>query len=251
MLQRESFYAFGAFVDTNDRIPQYNIPIHRPEPESVSGNSTNALSSGMLPRTDHPSMTSEPRIFISFSSTTAGEVAQVVYRHLIEIGLNVGMYTTDSVYKDLVSRYIDAIGKGGAIVAIVDDAYLRSDYCMWELLNISKNPDFQERLHPIVMDTARILDGVSRLEYTKYWQERKNRLTQTMQSVDPLSIGAATRAELKRISEFVSEVDALTSMVADMNFSPLQSIDNQALSILAECLKRQISSTFGPKTAKI
>ncbi|MEO5998942.1 MAG: hypothetical protein ABIN89_19385 [Chitinophagaceae bacterium] len=43
------------------------------------------------------------------------------------------------------------IGTGKAVVVVIGDRYLKSPYCMFELLEIYRNRDFIDRIFPIVL----------------------------------------------------------------------------------------------------
>lgn len=181
-------------------------------------------------------------VYVSYSSDVDQDFVEGIYNSLIDSGFNAKIDRVDIRYRELISSYIDALGKGGAVIAIVNDSYIRSTYCMWELLKVYENKEFQSRLFPIVLPDAKISDGVGRLEYTEYWQEKLEKLTVAMQKVNPLSISTATIEEGKRIREFIDKVDLLTSMVADMNFKTISSFGKESMLSIEDSLNRQLES---------
>ena len=47
---------------------------------------------------------------------------------------------------------------------------------MFELLEIYRNLNFRDRIFPIVLEDAKIFDPVPRLQYLKYWKNKKKEL---------------------------------------------------------------------------
>ena len=65
------------------------------------------------------------------------------------------------------------IGAGKAVVVVISDKYLKSPYCMFELMEIYRNHNFTERIFPIVLEDADIFEPLSKLEYLSFWRKKK------------------------------------------------------------------------------
>lgn len=182
----------------------------------------------------------QPAVFISYASSDNNSFVERLYNFLRTQGYNIKIDKNDIEYKELVSRYIEALGNGGAVIALVSDNYLRSNYCMWELLKVYENKNFHKRLFPVVFPNAKITDGVGRLKYTVYWQEKRKELYDAMDKVDTLSISQETVAEASRLRDFVDKVDLLASKVADMNFRPIEKLTDKSLTSLEHSLNKQL-----------
>lgn len=72
--------------------------------------------------------------------------------------------------KDRISKFMKRIGKADSVVVILDEKYLKSRYCMFELLEIYKNKNFEKRIHTIILDDAKIFDPEDRYVYKQYWK---------------------------------------------------------------------------------
>ena len=48
------------------------------------------------------------------------------------------------------------IGQGNCILVIISDKYLKSENCMFELLEIANHGDIYDRIFPIVLGDANI-----------------------------------------------------------------------------------------------
>ncbi len=82
----------------------------------------------------------------------------------------------DLGFKGEITNFMNQIGTGRAVVVVISDKYLKSPYCMYELLEIYRNLKFKERIFPIVLGDANIFEPIPRLQYLKHWQLKKQEL---------------------------------------------------------------------------
>lgn len=189
----------------------------------------------------HESVSSQRHadVFISYASAIEEAFVDRLHHFLIAEGFNAIIDKVDVSYRDSLGSYIESLGQGAAIVAIISDKYLRSPWCMWELLQIHEAKQFRERVFPIVLPDANITDGIGRLEYAEIWEKRRLELDAAMRKVGPLSISEATVAEGKRIRDFADKVDLLAAMVADMSFRAMDDLGDSALESLSKSLVKR------------
>ena len=88
-------------------------------------------------------MESKPEIFFSYAWSDDTDVANSrekivddLYESLRTDGFNVVRDKNDLRYKGLISDLTGRIGRGKFIVVAISDKYLKSTYCMSELLEI-------------------------------------------------------------------------------------------------------------------
>ena len=60
-------------------------------------------------------------------------------------------------FKGRIKAFMEQIGRGNAVVVIICDKYLKSENCMFELLEIAKNGDIYDRIFPIVLASCLIV----------------------------------------------------------------------------------------------
>lgn len=134
------------------------------------------------------------------------------------------------------------IGRGACVVVVISDNYLRSPYCMWELLQIYRNLQFHERICPIMLEDAKIHNLDGRMEHTEFWHKEKKRVDTRVKKlgIEALSTEGTLR-EAEQIREISHTVDKLLTFLADMNtLSPdLLAANN------FETLKRAIDERLG------
>src|SRR5689334_4833282 len=107
-------------------------------------------------------MANSNEIFFSYAWDNQNEegesrekIVNDLYETLKKENYNVVRDKTDLRYKGLISDFMRRIGKGNYIVVAISDKYLKSQYCMFELLEIfrksnSDKDTFKEKIFPIV-----------------------------------------------------------------------------------------------------
>lgn len=51
---------------------------------------------------------------------------------------------------------MERIGRGKGVIVVISEKYLKSENCMFELVQISKHQQFADRIFPIVLNNANI-----------------------------------------------------------------------------------------------
>lgn len=120
---------------------------------------------------------SQPEIFLSYA--WGGESEQIVNEldnAFQKKGIVLIRDKRDLGFKGMITEFMQRIGKGQAVVVVISDKYLKSPYCMFELLEIYRNLDFKERIFPIVLSDANIFDPEPRMEYYEVWKAKMQKL---------------------------------------------------------------------------
>ncbi len=132
-----------------------------------------------------------PEVFLSYA--WGGESETIVNEldaAFKQKGIVLARDKRDLGFKGMITAFMQKIGEGNAVVAVISDKYLKSPYCMFELLEIYRNLNFQQRIFPVVMQDANIFDPIPRLQYLKYWEDKKKELDDaiTQFGVDAITV---------------------------------------------------------------
>ena len=122
---------------------------------------------------------------------------------------------------DWVSKFIAEIGQSQCVLVVFSEKYLKSSYCMRELLHLHQSSlgdkaAMLERIVPIVLGDAKIDDAVARLNVARHWKAERERLELATQGLNPLAWGDTTRNELLRIHDFEHHSADMLAWVADV-----------------------------------
>jgi internalin A len=124
---------------------------------------------------------------------------------------------------DRISTFMDRIGKGvvnGRVCIVLSDKYLKSPYCMHELLHVWRNcredgGTFIDRTRALVLPSAKISTAVERAYYVIHWQSAFKALDALVREHGPFVLSDNDNAEFRLMSRFVSETANVLQLVQD------------------------------------
>lgn len=120
-------------------------------------------------------------------------------------------------YKGSVEALEQRLGQGQVVVLVISDKYLRSEHCMYELVELEKNRNLHEFIFPIVLADARIYKSIDRLAYIRYWDERITQLNQAIKQIDALTNLTGITSDLDKYARIRNSFDYLTDFLTAMN----------------------------------
>lgn len=163
-------------------------------------------------------------VFVSYA--WGGESEKIVNElqaSLQHRGVTIILDKTNLDFTGLITDFMKKIGTGKAVVVIISDKYLKSPYCMFELMEIYRNHDFLERIFPIVMEDAAIFDAEGKAKYFKHWKTKKAELEAIIQE---LGFAAITMIGddyknydkiVHRLGEVVNELKDINALTPEMH----------------------------------
>jgi hypothetical protein len=122
----------------------------------------------------------------------------------------------DLGYKGVISEFMKEIGRGYAVVVVICDKYLKSDNCMFELVEIAKNKDMHDRIFPIVLHDADIYQPINKADYVAYWENKKEALDTKLRTLKSENL-QGLREDIDNYAAIRAHIAGLTSMLKDMN----------------------------------
>ena len=197
---------------------------------------------------------SKPAIFISYAWGGESEsIAEAIEREFSHRNINIIRDKKDLAYKGNIGHFMQQLGLAGYVILIISPKYLRSEHCMFELLQIFKNKDFQNRIFPVVLDDVRINKASDRLELVKFWEHETDRLDKKIRELKDLSNIQGVTDDLNLYSEIRNNIANLTNILSEINtLSISQHIEsnfNQLVSLVAKKISED-KNTVGPALMK-
>ena len=121
---------------------------------------------------------------------------------------------------DWISKFMQEIGQADCVLVILSEKYLKSFYCMRELLylyqsSLGVQETFLEKLVPLTVEDVRFSRATERAEHIDYWETEDRKLDAALARLERLHIGDADRAEQLAIKDFAHRVSDILSWVAD------------------------------------
>jgi internalin A len=159
----------------------------------------------------------EQSIFISYAwGGEREEIVNKIDQALQGRGVHIVRDKRELGYKGSIKEFMERIGQGNCVIVVISDKYLRSQNCMFELVEIAENRQFHNRIFPVVLADAEIYDPVKRLGYVKHWEAKRTELADAMRSVDPANL-QGIREEMDMYDRIRDKVSGLTGILKDMN----------------------------------
>ncbi|HEY9672301.1 MAG TPA: COR domain-containing protein [Waterburya sp.] len=159
----------------------------------------------------------EKEIFISYAwGGESEEFVNNLDRTLQAKGIKIIRDKRDLGYKGLIKAFMERIGRGKSVIAVISDKYLKSPNCMFELVQVAKNGEFHNRIFPIVLADAQIYKPVARLKYIKHWEDEIKELDEAMKDVGAANL-QGFREEIDQYTEIRNTIAELTNILKDMN----------------------------------
>ncbi|MEW6401001.1 MAG: toll/interleukin-1 receptor domain-containing protein [Chloroflexota bacterium] len=185
--------------------------------------------------------TYENEIFISYAwGEEREEIVNQIDKSLQERGYKVVRDKRDLGYKGFIRQFMERIGRGNCVIVVVSDKYLKSDNCMYELVEIAENKQFADRIFPVVLSDAEIYDPAKRIEYVRYWEAKKVELNEKMMSLSDLANLKGITEELDNYDRFRDEISGLVSTLKDMNTLTPQMHRDSNFTALFEAIEKRM-----------
>ena len=160
-------------------------------------------------------------VFVSYAWEPESErIVEELSQSLQSRGIKLIREKDELRYKDPVREFMQRIGAGKCIVVVLSEQYLRSHNCMFELTEIAANGNFADRVFPIILEDAALFDVGARVDYIKYWEDRKGNLDLKMKSVgqehlegirEEIDLYAGIRQTMARLMHILGNMNTLTA----------------------------------------
>lgn len=152
-----------------------------------------------------------PTVFISYNWSSAS-IAEELENKLSPYADVKRDKTSVKPWGDL-QDFMSSIRDQDFAVLIISDAYLKSDACLFEVMELMKEQGWDERVMYVVTDDAHgIYDIKTHLTYIGYWEEKEQQLTEEIQKHNPAAVTAQAE-ELKKVQLIAINIGAFMAKV--------------------------------------
>lgn len=156
-------------------------------------------------------------VYVSYSWTMMEEVDNMC-NAFDGVKLSYKRDVKDCTYRQNIRQFEDEIGRGARVLALINDDYLKSINCMYELSRVFQCGDVEKRLYPVVSITGQRGSEMLK-ELYGYWeriyQEKKTMLDDlpsgiSMQVIDELGYCGLIIGELSNIVSYLTQTNTLS-----------------------------------------
>jgi hypothetical protein len=161
-----------------------------------------------------------PEVFVSYAwNDESCAIVDRLQRALAEHGIRLARDREEVRYKDSIRDFMRRIGEGKCVVAVISEKYLKSENCMFELVEVAKAQSLRERIFPIVLADANVYKATGRIRYVRHWEDEIRELDEALKTVrgdnltklqEDLNVYAEIRRLFDGIADTLRDMNALT-----------------------------------------
>jgi internalin A len=128
--------------------------------------------------------------------------------------------TTGLGLGESITKFMRRLGAGDRVFVVLSDKYLKSPYCMYELLEVWRNckhegETFRRRVRVYRLPDAAISRAIDRLRYARYWMEQFEEMDQSVRKLGPSLMANEDFGEYRLMLEFAHHVGPMLREIAD------------------------------------
>jgi len=200
-------------------------------------------------------------VFISYSwQDESKKIVKKIVSCLEAAEIDFRLDERDMKPGDSISKFMDQFGKTASVIAVISDKYLRSEYCMYELLNIYRRSEmdkniFNNKIYPIILDDAAIHHITSRQSYKDYWAAKKNSISKEIHLYEEihlyiLKLTAILSDTLAYKVDSPDDIKSIKNIISDLkkNLSKFNFSISEAKKLI---LKRPLNSALSEVEKKL
>lgn len=238
-------YNFNAHSMSGVQIGDtYNSPEQRTWEERRSpkeqSTSRKQESSSKSNRESSSDVTDEKEVFISYAwGGKSEEIANQIEKALQANHISLIRDKNHLGFKGRIKAFMERIGRGKCVVVVISEKYLKSENCMFELVQIAKNEEFYERIFPVVLEDAKIYKPIERIQYVQYWEQQIHELDQQIRSVSSANL-EGFREDIDLYNEIRQYLPRLTNILKDMNTLTVQIHSESGFAELIKVIQQKL-----------
>lgn len=161
-----------------------------------------------------------PEVFVSYAWTDeSSAIVDRLQEALSQHGIQLIRDREEVRYKDSIRDFMRRIGEGKCVVVVISEKYLKSENCMFELVEVAKARRLRERIFPIVLADANVYKATGRICYVRHWEDEIKELDEALKTVrgdnltnlqEDLNLYTEIRRLFDGIAETLRDMNALT-----------------------------------------
>lgn len=168
-------------------------------------------------------MSNEKKIFLSYSHKNidlANEIDSALYVRRIRVTRDIRDVKCSQSFKE----FMKSIGNHDIVLMLISDQYLKSQACMFEVIEAMKESNYKERMIAIVNDD--VCFDLKGIIYLEYWEEKRKLIEEAIkehrrEAIKPLG---EERDEIILIENNIMEFIAI---IRDLKYIPFKELSTQ------------------------
>lgn len=173
-------------------------------------------------------------IFISYNWSDTDKIVEIEAR-LKGVGVSVKRDVKDLKYKDNLPDFMRRIRSSDFALVFISDHYLKSPNCMFEVTELMKEIEFQNKVLPIIDDKLDITSPKARIDFVKFWEEKCEGVRGELSNVS-VENAVSIVEDLKKYKEITSNIDPFLSIIGRSKYIEYRDLEGNKYKDLFEYL---------------
>lgn len=170
-------------------------------------------------------------IFISYSWDDS-IIVDHIEEYMTSVGIKIVRDKKDLKFLDNIKEFMTSIRTYDFVLMIVSDSYLKSRNCMFEALEVLKDPKIKEKLIPIIHNSTKVYDPFEWPAIIKFWEEKSKELEINLKEID-LNNTDQIDEEMQILSKISANIGELLKTIQSMNCPPYKMhVENEFKDVL-------------------
>jgi tetratricopeptide (TPR) repeat protein len=157
----------------------------------------------------------QPKVFLSYSWKNK-DVADIIDKDWEAVGISLTRDVRGLKFKQDIKHFMRSVKQSDRVILLISEAYLQSQNCMYEALEMLNDERFKEKILPILVGDTKIHDPISRAKYIKYWEQKADELNESIKLLSDLDGTAGLQRDLSHYRRIRQSIDRFTTEIQDM-----------------------------------
>lgn len=154
-------------------------------------------------------------LFLSYSWNDS-ELADKIDSELSNCGFDIKRDIRDIGSWKSIREFMSSIRSQDYAIIIVSSSYLKSPNCMYEVMELLKDSQYNDKILSIITPDADIYNPISKANYIKYWEEETKKLEKAIKSLR-IENAAELAIELRKYRSIEITISPFLDFVSDRN----------------------------------
>ena len=119
-------------------------------------------------------------------------------------------------YWGSIRKYMKTINSTDYVILLISDSFLKSINCMYEINELLKNADYQNRIFPLVIEKS-IYTIEGKIGYITYWEEKYNELNKAAKKIKNIENSSPILSDLKFVKDISYTIGDFLQVISDKN----------------------------------
>lgn len=124
-------------------------------------------------------------------------------------------------YSNSFIDFMNSIRENDYVIMLISRNYLFSVNCMYEVIQVMKEMNFDERIHPIIINSELLYSLEGNIDVVQYWTKKYEDLKSKIEMVD-ITDSISLAKDLKKIQEIKSNIGDFLNVIKEHKYMSLE-----------------------------